>query len=123
MTAAERATCTSCTRRLAIPRWKFYPLAGDAKIFEIQRDGMTDLYGILFKPTNFDPAKKYLIVNYIYPARKQAASAAGIFQRRVGTRKRLPSLDSLWFQSMVWVRRGAPSNFMTRTSEIWATTT
>jgi dipeptidyl aminopeptidase/acylaminoacyl peptidase len=31
------------------------------------RDGKTDLYGIMFKPSNFDPAKKYPIVNYIYP--------------------------------------------------------
>ena len=31
------------------------------------RDGATDLYGLLFKPTNLDPRKKYPIVNYIYP--------------------------------------------------------
>lgn len=31
------------------------------------RDGRTDLYGMLFKPSNFDPSKKYPIVNYIYP--------------------------------------------------------
>jgi len=31
------------------------------------RDGATDLYGLLYKPSNFDPAKKYPIVNRIYP--------------------------------------------------------
>jgi dipeptidyl aminopeptidase/acylaminoacyl peptidase len=31
------------------------------------RDGSTDLYGLLFKPSNLDPQKKYPIVNYIYP--------------------------------------------------------
>jgi dipeptidyl aminopeptidase/acylaminoacyl peptidase len=31
------------------------------------RDGQTDLYGLMFKPSNFDPNKKYPIVNYIYP--------------------------------------------------------
>ena len=31
------------------------------------RDGKTDLYGLMFKPSNFDPNKKYPIVNYIYP--------------------------------------------------------
>jgi dipeptidyl-peptidase-4 len=31
------------------------------------RDGKTDLYGLLFKPTSFDPHKKYPIVDYIYP--------------------------------------------------------
>jgi dipeptidyl-peptidase 4 len=31
------------------------------------RDGVTDLYGLMFKPTNFDASKKYPIVNHIYP--------------------------------------------------------
>jgi dipeptidyl-peptidase-4 len=31
------------------------------------RDGVTDLYGLMYKPTNFDAAKKYPIVNHIYP--------------------------------------------------------
>jgi dipeptidyl aminopeptidase/acylaminoacyl peptidase len=31
------------------------------------RDGKTDLYGQMFKPSNFDPSKKYPVVTYIYP--------------------------------------------------------
>lgn len=31
------------------------------------RDGATDLYGLLFRPTNFDSTKKYPIINRIYP--------------------------------------------------------
>jgi dipeptidyl aminopeptidase/acylaminoacyl peptidase len=31
------------------------------------QDGKTDLYGLLFTPTTLDPAKKYPIINYIYP--------------------------------------------------------
>lgn len=31
------------------------------------RDGKTDLYGMLWKPANFDANKKYPIINYIYP--------------------------------------------------------
>lgn len=31
------------------------------------RDGETDLYGILYRPSHFDPTKKYPVVNYIYP--------------------------------------------------------
>ena len=31
------------------------------------RDGKTDIYGLMFRPTNFDPAKKYPIINHIYP--------------------------------------------------------
>jgi dipeptidyl aminopeptidase/acylaminoacyl peptidase len=36
--------------------------------FTVQaRDGRTELHGLMFKPSNFDPARKYPIVNYIYP--------------------------------------------------------
>jgi dipeptidyl aminopeptidase/acylaminoacyl peptidase len=31
------------------------------------RGGVGDLYGLLYRPTNFDPARKYPIVNRIYP--------------------------------------------------------
>jgi len=31
------------------------------------RDGKTDLYGLMFTPTDMDPAKKYPVVDYIYP--------------------------------------------------------
>jgi dipeptidyl aminopeptidase/acylaminoacyl peptidase len=40
------------------------------------RDGKTDLYGLMFKPTDFDPAKKYPIVNYVYPG-PQTGSCGG----------------------------------------------
>ena len=30
-------------------------------------DGITDLYGVMYKPFNFDPAKKYPIIEYVYP--------------------------------------------------------
>ncbi len=31
------------------------------------RDGRTDLYGLMFKPSHFDAARRYPIVDYIYP--------------------------------------------------------
>jgi dipeptidyl-peptidase-4 len=31
------------------------------------RDGVTDLYGLMFQPTSLDQTKKYPIVNHIYP--------------------------------------------------------
>ncbi|HEV2385936.1 MAG TPA: DPP IV N-terminal domain-containing protein [Candidatus Acidoferrales bacterium] len=31
------------------------------------RDGVTDLYGLMFVPTRLDPAKRYPIINHIYP--------------------------------------------------------
>jgi len=30
------------------------------------RDGRTDIYGIIIRPSNFDPAKKYPVIEYIY---------------------------------------------------------
>jgi dipeptidyl-peptidase-4 len=30
-------------------------------------DGQTDLYGLVFTPTNLDPNKKYPVIDYIYP--------------------------------------------------------
>jgi dipeptidyl aminopeptidase/acylaminoacyl peptidase len=40
------------------------------------RDGVTDIYGLMFRPTSFDPAKKYPIVNNIYPG-PQSGSVGG----------------------------------------------
>jgi dipeptidyl aminopeptidase/acylaminoacyl peptidase len=48
--------------RLAAAGWK-PPVQFTVKA----RDGVTDLYGLMFKPSNFDAAKKYPIVNHIYP--------------------------------------------------------
>jgi dipeptidyl aminopeptidase/acylaminoacyl peptidase len=40
------------------------------------RDGKTDLYGLLFRPTNFDPSRKYPVINNIYPG-PQTGSVGG----------------------------------------------
>jgi dipeptidyl-peptidase-4 len=40
------------------------------------RDGKTDLYGLMYVPTNLDRAKKYPIVNHIYPG-PQTGSVGG----------------------------------------------
>ena len=31
------------------------------------RDGHTDLYGLMYRPTRFDPSRSYPILNYLYP--------------------------------------------------------
>jgi dipeptidyl aminopeptidase/acylaminoacyl peptidase len=47
------------------------------ELFSVKaRDGVTDIYGLMFKPTNLDPAKKYPIVNNIYPG-PQGGSVGG----------------------------------------------
>jgi dipeptidyl aminopeptidase/acylaminoacyl peptidase len=41
-------------------------------------DGVTDLYGVMYKPYDFDPTKKYPIVEYVYPG-PQTESVAKAF--------------------------------------------
>jgi dipeptidyl-peptidase 4 len=33
-------------------------------------DGITDLYGVMYKPFDFDSTKKYPIIEYVYPGLK-----------------------------------------------------
>ncbi len=40
------------------------------------RDGVTEIYGQMEKPSNFDPNRKYPIINYIYPG-PQTGSVGG----------------------------------------------
>ena len=39
-------------------------------------DGKTDIYGLMFTPTNLDPGRKYPVVDYIYPG-PQGGSVGG----------------------------------------------
>jgi len=34
-------------------------------------DGITDLYGVMYKPFDFDPNKKYPVIEYVYPGPQQ----------------------------------------------------
>ena len=65
--ALEKADVT----RLTAAGWK-PPMPITVKA----RDGVTDLYGLMYKPTHLDPAKKYPIVNHIYPG-PQTGSVGG----------------------------------------------
>ncbi len=48
--------------RLQAKGWKA-PISFSVKA----HDGSTDIYGLMFTPTNFDSTKKYPVVDYIYP--------------------------------------------------------
>ena len=56
------------------------------------RDGVTDLYGLMFKPTNFDPAKKYPIVNHIYPGPQTGSVGSRSFSAARGDCQALAEL-------------------------------
>ena len=49
--------------------------------FEVKaRDGVTDLYGLMFRPSNFDPSMKYPIVNYLYPGPQSGSVGSRSFR-------------------------------------------
>jgi dipeptidyl aminopeptidase/acylaminoacyl peptidase len=56
------------------------------------RDGKTDLYGMMFKPTHFDPAKKYPVVDYIYPGPQTGSVRGRSFMASRGDNQALAEL-------------------------------
>lgn len=58
------------------------------------RDGKTELYGFLFKPTNFDPSKKYPIVNNVYPGPQTGSCGSRSF---AASHRDMQSLAELGF--------------------------
>jgi dipeptidyl aminopeptidase/acylaminoacyl peptidase len=42
-------------------------------------DGKTDLYGLMFTPTNLDPNKKYPVIDYIYPGPQGGSAGSWSF--------------------------------------------
>jgi dipeptidyl-peptidase 4 len=56
------------------------------------RDGQTNLYGLLYKPTSLDPAKKYPIVNHIYPGPQTGSVGGRAFSAARGDAQALAEL-------------------------------
>ena len=56
------------------------------------RDGKTKLYGQLFRPTNFDPTKKYPIINNPYPGPQSGSVGSRSFVPSRGDRQALAEL-------------------------------
>jgi dipeptidyl-peptidase-4 len=56
------------------------------------RDGQTDLYGLMFKPTNLDPSKKYPIINHIYPGPQTGSVGSRSFSAARGDAQSLAEL-------------------------------
>jgi len=55
-------------------------------------DGETDIYGMLFRPTNFDPAKKYPIINQAYPGPQSGSVGSRAFTAARGDKQALAEL-------------------------------
>ncbi|HTL44456.1 MAG TPA: DPP IV N-terminal domain-containing protein [Vicinamibacterales bacterium] len=55
-------------------------------------DGKTDIYGMLFRPTNFDPSKKYPIINNAYPGPQSGSVGSRAFTVARGDKQALAEL-------------------------------
>jgi dipeptidyl aminopeptidase/acylaminoacyl peptidase len=66
-----------------------------AETFTVKaRDGQTDLWGILHKPSMFDPASKYPIIANVYPGPQMGSVRDWVFKgadSSLGTRERFPA--------------------------------
>ncbi len=56
------------------------------------RDGKTDLYGLLFRPTNFDASKRYPIINNAYPGPQTGSVGSRAFTAARGDNQALAEL-------------------------------
>jgi len=81
--ALEKADLT----RLVAKGWK-PPIPFTVKA----RDGVTDLYGLMFQPTNVDPNKRYPIVDYIYPGPQAGSVGSRSFSAARGDHQSLAEL-------------------------------
>jgi dipeptidyl aminopeptidase/acylaminoacyl peptidase len=56
------------------------------------RDGKTDIYGLMFRPTNFDSTKKYPIINNAYPGPQTGSTGSRAFAPARGDHQALAEL-------------------------------
>ncbi|RLD23658.1 MAG: S9 family peptidase [Bacteroidetes bacterium] len=56
------------------------------------RDNITDLYGLMYKPTNFDASKKYPILNYLYPGPQSGSVGSRSFRTSRSDKQSLAEL-------------------------------
>ena len=56
------------------------------------RDGQTDLYGLMYQPTKIDAARKYPIVNHIYPGPQGGSVGSRNFSAALGDAQALAEL-------------------------------
>jgi dipeptidyl aminopeptidase/acylaminoacyl peptidase len=73
--------------RLAATGWK-PPMPFTVKA----RDGQTDLYGLMYRPTNLDVTKKYPIINHIYPGPQTGSMGSRSFSAARGDAQALAEL-------------------------------
>jgi dipeptidyl aminopeptidase/acylaminoacyl peptidase len=81
--ALEKADIT----RLTAGGWK-----PPVPIKMVAADGKTDIYGLMFVPTNLDPSRKYPVINHIYPGPQSGSTGSRSFSAARGDRQALAEL-------------------------------
>ena len=56
------------------------------------RDQVTDLYGLMYKPSNFDESQSYPILNYVYPGPQSGSVGTRTFRASRGDKQALAEL-------------------------------
>jgi dipeptidyl aminopeptidase/acylaminoacyl peptidase len=74
------------------------------------RDGETDLYGLLFRPLDFDPEHRYPIINYQYPGPQSGSVGSRSFR---ASHRDLQSLAELGFVVVELDAMGTPNRSKT----------
>ncbi len=74
------------------------------------RDGETDLYGLLFRPTDFDDSSSYPIINYLYPGPQSGSVGSRSFRP---SHRDLQSLAELGFVVVELDAMGTPGRSKT----------
>ncbi len=103
VTTLERADASSLQARGYVPPESFTAKAAD---------GTTDLYGVLFRPHDWEPGKKYPVIEFIYGGPQtnlvphSFARAAGV--ERVGGQGDAHTFAALGFAVVVMDARGTP---------------
>ena len=74
------------------------------------RDAETDLYGLLFRPTDFDPDHSYPIINYLYPGPQSGSVGSRSFR---SSHRDLQSIAELGFVVVELDAMGTPGRSKT----------
>jgi dipeptidyl-peptidase 4 len=69
-------------------------------------DGVTDLYGLLYRPGNFDPDSKYAVLEDIYPGPQRCAASVRFCDPRLSPHA--AAMAALGFAVVVLDARGTP---------------
>lgn len=81
------------TSRLRAAGWK------PPQTFSVKaRDGVTDIYGVMYTPTDLDPNKKYPIINLIYPGPQGGSVGVWSFVSAFGDNQALAELGFIVVQ-------------------------